>query len=748
MATDENMLGSARLEPDGPVVAGSMGQWTLTITVGDYGMDDGATILVTQRFATDWEPPQFDRPTESGYTTVTTNGDARLAARYDLKGYVRPYMKCMVIDVLDGSLAPGDGIRIVFGDRSAGSPGCRAQTFRETAHEFRVLVDPTNANAPRLLPDCPAVAVVTGPAVRLACVVPTQVVAGRPFNVFIRGEDEWDNPTPGPDGVRLNWAGEGEAVFNGATLTLGESAMGYVVADAGNGVTGISNHVTAYAEEPPLKRYWGDLHAQSDATVGTGTEEEYFAFGRDWARLDFISHQGNDFQVSDEDWRRLNETVRRFHEDGRFVVFPGYEWSGTTPAGGDRNVFYRREGLPIFRSSHWQVPEVPEDELSPAHPADVLFERLGRHCAGKALHGAHVGGRYADIRRYFDPENGQLLELASCWGIFEWLLWDALEMGCVVGVMCNSDGHKGRPGAEGPGAAEFGLYGGLTCVLAEDLTREAVFEALRVRRCYGTTGPRIDLDFTADGQPMGSIVRARGLVELTASARCAGPIESLTLYRGPEMIATAHAATPAASPTTCRRPEVVATARPAAFDDVAASRRVRVSWGGARMRGRGRRIRWDGCITVTGPRIIAAEPFAFDAHTDGIDEVNHERVHFTSATTGDVDGVDLMLADAQRGSVEFESPVGNCRIDLAELDRTGAPRRFDFGGLDVHVAFRRYPEMFTETHADLHARVTGFDNSMTPFFIKTVQCDGHMAWSSPVYVEQLPEGPRRGSGGG
>mgnify|MGYP007059559963 CR=1 FL=1 len=73
-------------------------------------------------------------------------------------------------------------------------------------------------------------------------------------------------------------------------------------------------------------------------TVGTGTESEYITFGRDVARLDIASHQGNDFQMDDDYWAHLNRTVADFHEDGRFVVFPGYEWSANTPAGGDRNV--------------------------------------------------------------------------------------------------------------------------------------------------------------------------------------------------------------------------------------------------------------------------------------------------------------------------------------------------------------------------------------------------------------------------
>jgi hypothetical protein len=69
----------------------------------------------------------------------------------------------------------------------------------------------------------------------------------------------------------------------------------------------------------------------------------------------------------------------------------------------------------------------------------------------RVLLGSHVGGRYADIKLYFDQELGPLVELVSCWGVFEWMLWDAFDCGYIVGIMCNSDGHKGRPGAEGPG---------------------------------------------------------------------------------------------------------------------------------------------------------------------------------------------------------------------------------------------------------------------------------------------------------
>ncbi|WP_266216321.1 DUF3604 domain-containing protein [Paraliomyxa miuraensis] len=710
----DHRLGRVCLFPSDPVVAGTVGQWTLTYTVGSYGIDEGGTIKIARRFASDWERPQFEDPGGPGYTTATTTGEARLALRYDPKAHVRPWMKCLVIDVYDGCLAPGDTVTITLGDRSGGGPGIRAQSFLESAHEIRVLVDPTNACLVRRLPSSPVVPIVAGPPVSLVVITPMEAKVGEPIEVFVKGEDRWGNPTSVPDGVSLEWEGEGAAAWEGTTLRLRAPGSGKVVA-TWQGARAEGNPTTAYAERPKLRRWWGDLHAQSDATVGTGTEVEYFAFGRDWARLDVMSHQGNDFQMTDEDWRRLNEVVADFHEDGRFVVFPGFEWSANTPAGGDRNVIYLEEGRPIMRSSHWQIPGTPEDERSPAHPADELFRKLRKHVPiENVLVAAHCGGRYADIHRYFDEELGPLVEVVSCWGVFEWLLWDAFEHGYRVGVMCNSDGHKGRPGAEGPGAGQFGIYGGLTCVLAESLTRQAVFTALKQRRCYGTTGPRIDLDVTVDGHPMGSSITAKGSVRVRAAVRGTAPIEALVLHRGRE---------------------VIHVEQPAAFGELGGSRRVRVSWGGARIRGRGRRAVWDGTVQVEGAVIERAQGFAFDSPADGILEQSEQRLRVRSRTTGDIDGVDLWLDrsghGAARGRLCFESEVGRVEVDLATLDDRGVLE--SLGGLDLHVRVQRYPEAPSARTLILDREVEA--SGGVPLLVKAIQTDGHMAWASPVYVD-------------
>jgi hypothetical protein len=706
-------LGTVALEPEGPVVAGTVGQWRLVYTVGSYGFDEGGTIKLSQRFASDWQVPQFDQPDQPAYTTVSTSGAAKLRPYYSEKAHERPWWNCIVIDVYDGCLAPGDTVTLTLGDQGHGSPGIRAQTFQESAHEFRLLVDPTNACVPRPLPTSPRFPIVADAPVALICLVPSQALVGEPVEAFVRGVDRWGNPAPVSGDVAVAWEGTGDVRLEGRRLTFDRPGAGYLLVKA-DGQAGRSNPITAHAGRPTFSRFWGDLHAQSEATVGTGTEEEYFAFARDQARLDFCSHQGNDFQVTDADWARLNQTIERHHQDGRFVVFPGYEWSGNTSAGGDHNVIYRREGLPILRSSHWQIPATPEDALTPAHPADVLFERLRQHAGPEnVVVAAHVGGRYADVRRTFDPALCRLVEVVSCWGVFEWLLWDALEEGHIVGVTCNSDGHKGRPGAEGPGVGEFGIGNGLTCVLAPELTRQAVFEALRERRCYGTTGPRIDLSFEMDGRPMGTVLPWREKARVRASVVGTAPLESLGLHRGRALIQ-----------------EV----RPVAFQSLAGSRRVRVSWGGARMRGRGRRATWDGHIGLEGVRLTRLEPFAFDAPTDGIVDQGADRIEFRSRTTGDRDGVDLWLDQAGRGNLFIESPLGSCVVALEQLQGAANRQVFDLGGLGLGICVERYPERLVDLSATLDCEVEPPADRSAPYLVKAVQSDGHMAWSSPIYI--------------
>ena len=203
------------------------------------------------------------------------------------------------------------------------------------------------------------------------------------------------------------------------------------------------------------------------------------------------------------------------------------------------------------------------------------------------------------------------------------------------------------------------------------------------------------------------------VARLRASVTGTAPLESLGLYRGREL---------------------VQEVRPAAFHSLTGSHRIRVSWGGALMRSRGRRATWDGCIRLGGPRLQRLVPFAFDALTDGVVEWGADRVEFRGRTAGDRDGVDLWLDQAGNGTLAFESRIGSCAVDLEQLEGAGSRQVFDFGGLGLQVCVERYPERLVALEATLECTVWPPAEHQTPYLVKVVQSDGHMAWSSPIYI--------------
>ena len=275
----------------------------------------------------------------------------------------------------------------------------------------------------------------------------------------------------------------------------------------------------------------------------------------------------------------------------------------TPGLGGDRNVLFMREGQQIHRSSHALVDDLA-DFATDANSAEQLFEALKHE---DCVVFAHIGGRYADIKMAHDARIERSVEVHSDWGTFEWLLHDALEQGYRVGILANSDGHKGRHGASHPGASLFGAYGGLSCLLAAGsdprraVRRAAPAPSLRDDRLppgarrrgrRSTPRPSSTPTIRSSARPparrsrtamMGDILRSDDeAVEFNVEALASAPIERLEIRNGLD---------------------VLETWRP--YDEAALGRRIRVIWEGSEYRGRGRQTIWDGGCALTGQRVRA-----------------------------------------------------------------------------------------------------------------------------------------------
>lgn len=743
-----DLMGSARLEPTGRFEAGSWQSFTLTYTCGRFGIDDTGSIKIGFRFATDFGPVQFTDPKGAGYTTVEASNGATLEAKWEFKRNIRPWSRSLYVGVVKDFLAPGDTITIRFGDRRSGSPGIRVQTYCESAFEFHVLADAIATYDYVAVSDCPTIDIVPGPGVRWFALLPTRVRAGNPFRLALKIDDAWGNPSDRmARTVRL--AAEGDAKFDGLpdSVTLVEGRFGAVVDGLCCEGTGdlvirvLSEDGTELCRSNPLRvvrpdealvHFWGDTHGQSDETLGTNSARDYFAFGRDKAHLDVMSHQGNDFQITGAFWRELNELTAELDTPGRFVCIPGYEWSANTAVGGDRNVHYRREGETIHRSSHAQIADPADiiDEPSDAHDAHELFGKLaGKDCVVLA----HVGGRYADIKFAHDGSVETAVEVHSAWGTFEWIVRDALEMGYRVGIVANSDGHKGRPGACYPGASFFGSYGGLTCFLAERLDRDAIFEALRRRRHYATTGNRALLDIAvvpgADAEVferdpalgaspsvrsrrllMGDIARVvDDAVEFSIDVIGSAPIERIDIFDGLDLLETI---------------------RPYRESDLGA--RVRLAYEGAEYRGRARTTIWDGELALSGNRIERSGVINNWNLDRGIRQQTGSSLSWKAVTTGNFGAIDLWLADGDAGRLTFRTAPVSGEVDIAALGLE--PTVFEAGGLERAVKLQRLPERMTERRMTLNRRIQIRATGDTRLYLRVQQEDGHRMWSSPIYL--------------
>ncbi len=735
-------MGTAVVEPGGSFEAGSFQEFILTYTAGYFGIDDTGSLKIVHRFASDMGRPQFDDPSAPNFVTVEASNGAVLQVEYDMKRNIRPWDKTLYIKVVRGFLREGDRIIVRFGDRRQGSPGMRIQTFCEATFEFRVLVDAIATYNYVELPEQPEIAIVAGPPALYKAVLPTLRRRGETLRLCLKGEDRWGNPSDQCEqvfGLRANLEVEGLPAE--VRFTRGHFAVvidGLRVDSEGDLLIDLEDtdgrrvacsNPCRIVESSELLPYWGDLHGQSEETIGTNSARDFYLFARDRAFLDICVHQGNDFQITREFWQWLNELSAEFTEDDRFIVFPGWEWSGNTGLGGDRNVLHMHEGRPIHRSSHALVDDLSDID-SDANSANDLFEALrDEDCTVFA----HIGGRYADIRVAHDQRIEKSVEVHSAWGTFEWLLHDAFEQGYRVGILSNSDGHKGRPGASHPGSTSFGAYGGLSCILASSFTRAGIMQGLRKRHHYGTTGNRVILDtrvrFTQpatcfDDDPalgdvgssqvseaiMGDILRTEERsVRFHVDVRGAAPIERIDIRNGLETL------------------EVF---RP--YDEADLGRRIRVIWEGSEYRGRGRQTIWDGHAELDGNAFDTVLPINRYNLDKRFEQTAPGRLEWAALTTGGFGGFEAMLADPTAGSLRIHTDLVQEEIAIADIGHDELI--FANGGIERRIRIFRLPDSNPHQAVTLERRIELREGGDNALYVRVTHEDGHYSWSSPIYL--------------
>ena len=189
--------------------------------------------------------------------------------------------------------------------------------------------------------------------------------------------------------------------------------------------------------------------------------------------------------------------VQAFDEPGRFIPYLGWEWTRHARFGGHHNVLFRdAEGRDRVSALEYPtLSELYQGLHARYDPADVLV-----------IPHAHNPGDY----RQSDPQLEPLIEMMSMHGTFEWFVRQYLSHGHQVGLVAASDDHLSHPGYSAPNRNSLAQRGGLGAVMAPEKSRDAIFDAMKERRTYATTGDRIILDVTVNGNGDGPARRLRG----------------------------------------------------------------------------------------------------------------------------------------------------------------------------------------------------------------------------------------------
>ncbi|RVT97156.1 DUF3604 domain-containing protein [Rhodovarius crocodyli] len=737
-------IGSVTLSPQGAVVAGEFVELKVVFTAGRFGMDDTGSLRLCTRQVSDLARPQFKDPKAANYTTAEASNGAILELAFDPKLAMRPWSRTLTISVKRGFLSPGDTITIRLGDQRQGGPGLRMQTYTEEPFRLLALADVFATCNWALLENQPSLRVVPGAPATHVALLPTQRRPGEAFDLCLRADDKWGNPTPELSGrFRLRPSAPVAGLPETIDWPAGRRALRIegltAAADPRLTIDWLAEDGMLLATSTPLRLaqaellpYWADLHGQSGETVGTGTAQQLATYARDAAFVDAMCHQGNDFQITGEFWASLNRTTAEFDQKGRFVFFPGYEWSGNTALGGDRNVLYPEEGRPIRRSCHALVEDLSDADMD-ALDARALHAAL-RADGRPTLCIPHVGGRYANLFYAHDPMLERQVEVHSDWGTFDWLLEDAFAVGARVGVTAGSDGHKGRQGASHPGASQFGSYGGLTCLLATELSRPALFDALRRRHHYATTSATrvllsvgVTLATPAD-QHIDDPVLGGAPVGRTASAMMG---DILTGVSDAEALFSAElsAAGPIERIELRNRTELLETIRPYAPAEL--GRRIRVLWEGSEYRGRGRETFWEGDVSLAGNGWSAVSPIN-RWNQDKRFAVSADKVDFQAVTTGGFGGFEAMLDDASAGTLRIATGLVNAEIDVASIGFE--EKVFEAGGLGRRIRVLRLPDVNPHHSFSFERRVALKPDADNALYLRATLEGGAVVWSSPIYL--------------
>ncbi len=504
--------------------------------------------------------------------------------------------------------------------------------------------------------------------------------------------------------------------------------------------------VNIEASEKEFNVYFGDLHNHNSVGYAKGSLQRSFDIAQ--SHLDFYAltphsqwhdmpkmegnkhqHWENGFKKTADQWKDVQDVVKEYNNPRSFVTFSGFEWHSSYY--GDYCLISKEDGLPLNIFS------------------DV--ESLQKYARGiGALIVPHHPGYLQDRRganfNYLDTEVSPVLEIysehgnaESVDGSFPYIrhsmggrsykntLQYALALGHRIGVVASTDNHLGYPGAYGEG---------LAAIMAEDLTRESIFNAIKKRRTYAVSGDRIALDFRLNGHYMGEQIPFSSERSITVEASGWDKIDRIEILRNNHVIKRQFPVDNLVEPSSWDKPILL---------------RIELGWGPWKDLDLARICDWEAKVQITDGRLEDVYPCF---QSGPFSETKRNRI-----TDKTQDGFNLKTYTSRKQAF-MENPTnavvlrisGNAKTKvtltlqepvemtvsrfLGELIEDNA---VFFTGEFPAESFVFHPVVFSDNYSSKFEfiDIASSDNNMSWYYVRIIQTNGQMAWSSPIWVEGL-----------
>jgi hypothetical protein len=236
---------------------------------------------------------------------------------------------------------------------------------------------------------------------------------------------------------------------------------------------------------------------------------------------------------------------------------------------------------------------------------------------------------------------------------------------------------------------------------------------------------------------MGSEYVTSAPPEISVSVSGTAPLEQMEVYRGLDMI--------------YRHDLQLRPSR----------NRIRILWEGASRKSSYSGIIWDGRVRVEGGKISGIDTLRFDSPRSHLSPGDPNELRWHSWTCGypsgvvfDLEGgpdsrVEVLVSSSAITGARFGghgeappqrmsfAPADLVRIDVTLADLKSGPGVVDLGILDRKLTVGLAPEPGPEA-VEFAFRDPSPAPGINPYWVKVVQADMEMAWTSPVFVDYAP----------